>query len=156
MKTFFKLIIIIPVISSLITAIIFMGLGVYEIMIGINGVFLGLMETEATPALRLFVSIDLFLIGFLFLIFALGFTQLFIPKPSKIVTLLDGVTPNWLKVETFTELKLILWDTVLTTLVLTFIGEVIRTKDGHDWQLTIIPISILFISFAKYLIKKKA
>lgn len=155
MKTLFKFIIIVPVISSLITAIVFMGLGVYEIVIGINGIFSGLIGTEAAPGLKLFVSIDLFLIGFLFLIFSLGFTRLFVPRPSKIVTLLDGVTPNWLKVDTFTELKLILWDTVLTTLVLTFVGEVIRAKNAQDWKLIIIPISILLISFARYWIKKK-
>jgi len=156
MKTLFKLIIIIPVISSFVTGVIFMGLGVHELVDGVNGIFIGQLETKATPGLTLFVSIDLFIIGFLFLIFSLGFSQLFIPKPSKITTLLDSVTPNWLKVQSFTELKLILWDTVLTTLVLTFIGDVIRDKDGYNWQLTIIPISILLISFARYLIKKQA
>jgi uncharacterized membrane protein len=67
---------------------------------------------------------------------------------------LDGIAPIWLQVENFTQLKLILWDTVLTTLVVLFIGDVFIASGKYDWSLTIIPIAILLISLAKFLIKK--
>ena len=154
MKTLFKFIIGIPVITTLIIAIIFLGIGVYETGLGISGIIKGQIGTDATPGIVLFQALDVFLIGFLFLIFSIGFSQLFFPKPSKIMDALDSITPNWLKVENFTQLKLILWDTVLTTLVVLFIGDAFRASGQYDWQLTIIPIAILLISLGKFLIKK--
>jgi uncharacterized membrane protein YqhA len=154
MKTLFKIIIGLPVICSFVIAIIFIGLGVFETGLGIKGVLMGQMHTDATPGIRLFEALDVFLIGFLFLIFSIGFSQLFIPKPSKLMNVLDGITPKWLKVENFTQLKLILWDTVLTTLVVLFIGNAFRANGNYNWQLVIIPIAILLISLSKYLIKK--
>lgn len=154
MKTTFKLIIGVPIITTFVIAIIFLGLGVYETVLGIIGVSLGEIKSETTPGLLLFQALDLFLIGFLFLIFSIGFLQLFYPKPSKVMNVVDGITPQWLHVESFTQLKLILWDTVLTTLVVLFIGDAFTAGGEYDWDLTIIPIGILLISLSKFLIKK--
>ena len=154
MKTLFKFIIGIPVICSFIIAIIFLGLGVYETVLGIEGIIKGQVHTEAAPGLKLVESLDLFLIGFLFLIFSIGFAQLFIPKPSKLMNIIDSITPQWLRVENFTQLKIILWDTVLTTLVVLFIEDIVRANGEYVWELMVIPIAIVFISFSRYLIKK--
>lgn len=154
MKLLFKFIIVVPILTTLVIAIVFLGLGVYETVIGITGILKGQMHSESTPGLLLFQALDLFLIGFLFLIFSLGFFQLFYPKPSRLMTVIDDIAPAWLKVENFTQLKLILWDTVLTTLVVLFIGEAFLAGGKYDWNLTIIPIGILLISLAKFLIKK--
>jgi len=154
MKAFFKLIIVIPIITTFIIALIFIGLGVYETSLGIMGILNGEILSDDRPGLKLFQSLDLFLIGFLFLIFSIGFLQLFFPKPSRVMNIMDGIAPKWLQVENFTQLKLILWDTVLTTLVVLFIGDAFIASGEYDWNLTIIPIAILFISLAKFLIKK--
>jgi len=154
MKTFFKLIIIVPILSSFLISITFIGMGVYESFLGIYGILNGQMGTEARPGILLFQALDLFLLAFLFLIFSIGFAQLFIPKPSRIMTLMDSITPDWLKVKNFTQLKLILWDTVLTTLVVIFIGIIVRGGGEFGWQTIIIPGAILLISLSKYLIKR--
>ena len=70
------------------------------------------------------------------------------------MNLVDSITPDWLKVESFTQLKLILWDTVLTTLVVLVVGNVFRAKGKYDWELVIVPAIILLISLSKHLIKK--
>jgi len=67
---------------------------------------------------------------------------------------IDSITPKWLKVKNFTELKLILWDTVLTTLVVLIVGDVFRAKGQYDWQLAIVPAIVLLIALSKFLIKK--
>lgn len=154
MKTFFKFIIGIPVVTSFIIGIIFLGLGVYETGLGIEGIIKGQVNTDAAPGLKLVKSLDVFLIGFLFLIFSIGFSQLFIPKPSKIMNLMDSITPAWLRVENFTQLKIILWDTVLTTLVVMFVADIVSAKGEYVWELMVIPIAILLISLSRYLIKK--
>ncbi|MCJ7468420.1 MAG: YqhA family protein [Maribacter sp.] len=154
MKILIKLITGVPIISSLIIAIIFIGIGVYEIILGVEGILTGKMHTNAAPGVKLFLALDVFLIAFLFLIFSIGFTQLFIPKPSKIIDALDRITPEWLKVENFIQLKFILWDTALTTLVVMFVGEAYKISGEYDWKLIIVPIAILLISLSKYLLKK--
>ncbi|MDN3723542.1 YqhA family protein [Aequorivita sp. SDUM287046] len=154
MRTILKIIIGIPIITTFIIGIIFIGLGVYEASLGLIGILLGEILSEGRPGLKLFQALDLFLIGFLFLIFSIGFLQLFFPKSSKIMAHLEGIAPPWLHVENFTQLKLILWDTVLTTLVVLFIGDVFIASGNYNWNLTIIPIAILMISLAKFLIKK--
>ena len=155
MKTIFKFITIVPVLCTFLIAITFLGMGVYESFKGVYGVLNGQIGTDVKPGLLLFQSLDVFLYAFLFLIFSMGFAQLFIPKPSKIMTLMDGITPDWLKVENFTQLKLILWDTVLTTLVVVFLGNVFSEQGEYDWETIIIPVTILLISLSKLLLKKK-
>ena len=70
------------------------------------------------------------------------------------MTLVDSITPDWLKVENFTQLILILWDTALTTLVVFFLGIIVRGDGEYGWQTLIIPGAILLISLSKYLIKR--
>lgn len=154
MKTFFRIIIGIPVLTSFIIALLFIGMGVYGTSIGMIGIFKGQVHSDARPGLMLFEALDIFLIGFLFLIFSIGFAQLFLQKPSKFMSIIDSFTPPWLKVENFTDLKLILWDTVLTTLVFLCIGDVYTAGGNYSWEMLITPIAILLISLSKFLIKK--
>lgn len=156
MKTIFKFITVVPILCTFLIAITFLGMGVYKSFLGIYGVLNGQIGTDAKPGLLLFQALDIFLFAFLFLIFSMGFAQLFIPKPSRIMTLMDSITPDWLKVENFTQLKLILWDTVLTTLVVVFIGNIFSANGEYDWQTTIIPVTILLLSLSKLLINKKS
>lgn len=153
MKTIFRFIIYVPILCSFFIGLVFFGLGVYEAIINIYAILNGKMHSDETPGIFLFQALDVFLIGFLFLIFSIGFSQLFIPKPSKALDAIYTITPSWLKVENFTQLKLILWDTVLTTLVVLFIAEAFRRNGNYNWELLIIPISIVLISFGRYLLK---
>ena len=153
MKTIFKFIMIIPIFCTFLISVTFIGAGVYETFLGIYGILNGQFGTDARPGVLLFQALDIFLLAFLCLIFSIGFAQLFIPKPSRIMTFMDTITPDWLRVENFTQLKLILWDTVLTTLVMFFLGIIVREAGEYDWQTMIIPASILLMALSKYLIK---
>jgi len=154
MKTIFKFIIVVPIVCTFLVSISFIGFGVYEAFHGFYLIALGQLGTDARPGLKLFQALDIFLFAFLFLIFSIGFAQLFIPKPSRIMILIDAITPEWLKVENFTQLKLILWDTVLTTLVVLVVGDVFRANNEYHWQLAIVPAIVLLIALSKYLIKR--
>lgn len=153
MKAFLNIIFGIPIISTFLISIMFFGIGVYETVIGVRAIFQGQVHTEVRPGIILFQALDVFLIGFLFLIFSFGFAQLFVSDNSKIKSLILDWTPNWLKVESFTQLKLILWDTILTTLVVLFAGETFRNLDDvYDWKLLYIPVAVLLIAVSKFLI----
>ena len=154
MKTIFKLIIVIPIICTFLISIAFIVFGVIEAIHGFQGIIEGQLGTETRPGLKLFQVLDIFLLAFLFLIFSIGFSQLFIPKPSRIMNLIDSITPQWLKVENFTQLKLILWDTVLTTLVVWVLADVFKSYGEYAWEITIIPVAVLLLSLSKYFVKK--
>jgi uncharacterized membrane protein YqhA len=154
MKTLFKLIIGIPVLTTFVIALVFMVVGVYDTVIGVQGLIKGQIHTDTNPALRLFEALDIFLIAILCIIFSIGISQLFFPKPSRIINVIDSITPDWLRVENFTQLKLILWDTALTTLVVMFVGQAYKNVGKYDWELAVIPIAIVLISYSRYLIKK--
>lgn len=153
MKALLNIILSIPIISTFLISLVFFGIGVYETASGIKAILQGQIHTEVRPGIILFQALDVFLIGFLFLIFSIGFAQLFISDDSRIKSFIMKWTPTWLKVESFTQLKLILWDTVLTTLVVLFAGETFRSLDDvYDWKLLFIPVAILLISLSKFLI----
>jgi uncharacterized membrane protein YqhA len=154
LKTIFKLIIIIPVLCSFIISLAFIGLGVYEAIQGIIGILKGQLHTEAAPGLLLVDSLDLFLIAFLFMIFSIGFAQLFIPQESRIISVVKEIVPKWLMVSNFTQLKLILWDTILTTLVVLFVEDIVTADGNYTPELMVIPSSILLIALSRYFIKK--
>jgi len=100
------------------------------------------------------VALDGFLLSFLFIIISIGFTQLFIPKPSKLIDALGSITPEWLMVENFTQLKLILWDTMLITLVVKFLEGVFRGNHESFLQFIGLPVAIFLIATSKYMILK--
>ena len=76
--------------------------------------FQGEIHTESHPGLSILESLDVFLVALVFLIFALGIAKLFLPEPSE----KGGLRlPNWMQIQNFTQLKLLLWEAVLTTLV---------------------------------------
>ena len=153
MKFYYKIIIALPIIFSQIIALIFIGIGIYYSSMGTLGIFSGEMGTESTPALKLLHALDMFLFGFLFIIFSLGFSQLFLPK-SKLSTVLDGITPSWLHVKNFTELKLILWETRLTTILVMFIEDLYKSGGHYNWEMALIPVSIFLISLSIFFIRK--
>lgn len=153
MKTFIKIIILAPIMSSFLIAIIFIGVGTYEMVQGIEGIIRGQIHTQSAPAIKLLEALDIFLIAFLFLISSIGFAQLFLPKPSRIADALEKITPEWLVVENFIELKLILWDTVLTTLVVMFVNQVYHLSGNFSWNLVILPLAILIIASSKFVMK---
>ena len=152
MKFIFKLIVAIPVICSLIIAVAFVGAGVVQAISGISGVVMGKIKTDEYPGLKLFEALELFIFSLLFVIFALGFSKLFMPK-SKLSDALDEVIPEWFRKINFTELKLILWETLLTTMLILFIGVILKNLGNLTWQMAIFPVSIALISLAIFLIR---
>lgn len=153
MKFIFKILIAVPVICSLIIAATFVGAGIVQTFRGITGFLMGQLKTAEYPGLKLFEALELFIFSLLFIIFALGFSKLFMPK-SKLSDALEGVMPDWFRKINFQQLKLILWETLLTTLIILFIGQVLKNFQNFTWEMTIIPISVVLISLSIFLIKK--
>ena len=97
-------------------------------------------------AIGLLQSIDLFLVAIVFFVFSLGVLILFNNKPE---TVLPDNLPEWLKIKDFIQLKVILWEAILTTLVISYLAGLAERKlHGSELGLQnlIVPGAILLRS----------
>ena len=111
-------------------------------------------RSERTMAISLIKAVDLFLIAVVLFVFSLGLQVLFNHKPDN--TLLQTL-PRWLQVKNFMDLKVILWEAILTTLVISYLADVARIKisGGEVTEHSLlIPAAILVISISLYFLKK--
>lgn len=110
------------------------------------------MKNEKPAPVEILESIDLFLIGLVFLIFSMGLTKLFLGKLTDEED--DSRLPKWLRIRNFLELKMLLWQTILVSLVILFVDQLFEHQDHLGWDLLIIPASILILSISMAVIKR--
>ena len=94
------------------------------------------------PFLHALEASALFFLAFYFNIMAIGLVQLFV----------GGIA--LLRIGNFTDLKLLLWNSFLLTILVIFVTHLIREEEP-DWEILILPSSILLLSISGYLIKKR-
>jgi uncharacterized membrane protein YqhA len=98
-------------------------------------------------------SVDYFLIATVFFVLSFGMVVLFThpdePFPVNI--------PTWLRIHNFVELKVILWEAILTTLVVSYLARLAEGRiNGEKISLyeLIVPGAVLLISMSLYFVKK--
>lgn len=98
-------------------------------------------------------GIDLFLMAIVFFILSIGIIILFnTEEKSRTLPI-----PDWLRVKNFVQLKIILWEAILTTLVVASLTSLIEKKASNiqiDLESFIIPGIILLIAMSLYFMKK--
>jgi uncharacterized membrane protein YqhA len=160
MKTTFAVLVrIIKIIAVLIfgAGIVLTALGVYDFYHALSHFAVGAegFQLVGGIAVGLLRGVDLFLIAIVFFVFSLGLLILFNNKDEESV--LPVNLPDWLRVKNFIQLKVLLWEAVLTTLVVSFLtglvnerlnGTIIATSD------LIVPGAILLIAISLYFLKK--
>ena len=131
------------------------GLAIYEFL----HAFLFLTQEEkfnhGIITIRILQAIDLFIVALVFLIFSLGLYVLFMDKARPT---LDELLPEWMRVKNFMQLKIVLWETILTTLVVSFLGTLAEMKlRGESLNPTnlILPGAIFLIALSLYFLKKE-
>jgi len=103
-------------------------------------------------AVGLLQAVDLFLIAIVMFVFALGLLVLFDDKDDIPLKL-----PEWLKVKNFMQLKVVLWEAILTTLVVSYLAGLVQLKmSGQEINIStlILPGGILLIALSLYFLKK--
>lgn len=102
--------------------------------------------------LGLLSAVDLFLIAIVFFVFALGLVIIFSvghPLESKI--------PEWLRLKNFSQLKVLLWEAILTTLVIAFLNTLAQKKIAATELVLsdlVIPSGIFMIALSIFFLKK--
>jgi uncharacterized membrane protein YqhA len=93
--------------------------------------------------------VDSFLIALVLIILAIGLAQLFIGEHIA----RHSEKFEWLHFHDFTELKLLLWKMILTTMLVSFFVTLYHQKENLDWTILIFPGSILLVSVSLYIVK---
>ncbi|HEX5024319.1 MAG TPA: YqhA family protein [Agriterribacter sp.] len=143
-----KVAVIIIMFFMFLNSLFFIGIGVYKSIYAYVLIVEGRLEER--PGVFIGEALDSFLISLFFIIFSMGVSKLFLPDS----TLLKGVDLPWLKIEHFSELKLIIWEMLLTTLFVYFFTIILLNGENMEWTMLVIPGSILLLSVAYKLLKK--
>jgi uncharacterized membrane protein YqhA len=103
-------------------------------------------------AIGLLHSVDMFLIAIVFFVLAIGMLILFSNPEANMPKL-----PAWLHVKNFMELKAILWEAILTTLVVAYLAKLaegeIQGRQNTVEDL-LIPGGVLLIAASLFFLKR--
>ncbi len=132
---------------TFLNALVFVGISIYRSIHAYELVFSGALDER--PGIHLIESLDGFLLAIVFIIFAVGFGKLFLPEN----VLMKQIQISWLEPRSFTDLKHVLWEAILTTLVVGFAIVIVDDLDDLSWLHLVIPGSILLISLGLRLLK---
>jgi uncharacterized membrane protein YqhA len=145
----FRYFFIVAVVFLMLNSIFFLIAGVKKCITGyIEFVRVGFSISEANrPGVKLLEGLDFFMAALVFMIFGLGMGRLF---------LFDSITsenlPVWLRIKNVSELKFLLWETILITLVIFLVTHLIKS-DIQSWEILIFPCVILILSLALFFLK---
>ncbi len=139
------------VILAALHAVAFLALGT-KVALHAYAAILGQGETvPSRPGLELLHSLDLLFVSLVLMILSLGIAKLFLLDPTTQTAHL----PKWIQIESVTELKVLLWETILTTLVIVAMSDLVANLGRtFEWPVLIVPIAILILSLGLYFMKK--
>jgi uncharacterized membrane protein YqhA len=147
--------ILIAIIAWLVFAsgIVLTCIGVYDFALVFIYLAKGADHTTSLMAIGLLHTVDIFLVAIVFFVLALGFFILFDQEETPASIKL----PEWLHVKNFTQLKIILWEAILTTLVVSWLASLVEIEisgKSPDIHSLVLPAGILIIALSLFVLKK--
>jgi uncharacterized membrane protein YqhA len=106
---------------------------------------------EGRPGVHFAESVDALLFSLVMLVLAVGTASLFLPVRAEEDR---RSLPEWMRVKSLTELKLLLWEAILATLVVTAASSIIGAMPHIEWKHLALPVAILALSVSYFLLKK--
>lgn len=106
----------------------------------------------ARPGVELLHSLDFLFVSLVLMVLALGIAKLFLANhsPKDVEEL-----PGWLRIHNLSELKVMLWETILTTLLIVGLSDLIRDLfTPLAWTALILPVAILILAMSLFFIRK--
>jgi uncharacterized membrane protein YqhA len=104
------------------------------------------------PGIELLHSLDFLFVAMVFIVLALGIAKLFLVGPEAAASM---DLPVWLNFDSIAGLKVLLWETILVTLVITGLSELTTGLfERLDWEALVMPAAILLLSLSLYFVKK--
>ena len=110
------------------------------------------LSAEARPGVHIAESVDALLFSLVLLVLSLGTASLFLATSDD--TEDKQKLPEWMRVKSLTELKLLLWEAILATLVVAAASGIIAALPHLEWKLLVLPAAILLLSVSYFLLKR--
>jgi uncharacterized membrane protein YqhA len=101
------------------------------------------------PSLYILKGLDAFMLAIIFIIFGLGIARLFLFNNDS-----EDQIPSWLRFHEMKGLKVLLWETILVTLVI-YCLQILLTNKVLSPELLILPGAILLLSVALFFVRWK-
>jgi len=99
------------------------------------------------PGLLVLKGLDAFMLAIIFMIFGLGIARLFLFNNAP-----DDQIPSWLRFHEMKGLKVLLWETILVTLVI-YCLQILLTHKEMVLELLILPVAILLLTIALFFMR---
>jgi uncharacterized membrane protein YqhA len=99
------------------------------------------------PGLYILKGLDAFMLAIIFMIFGLGISRLFLFNNAP-----DDQVPSWLRFHEMKGLKVLLWETILVTLVIYCI-QLLLTDKTQSVDMLILPGAILILAIALFFVR---
>ena len=133
-------------------ALAFVALGIVRGVGGYRLIFMGPpWDAEHLPGVEIARSLDAFMIALVFIVFSIGIVELFLVRPDH--PALDAV-PSWMRVKSLTELKFVLWEALLVTLVVASVEALVVTVHEPAWVMLMLPLATLILAIGLYFSRK--
>ena len=147
----FRYVFIIVSVFSFISCLFFIGAGISEAIHAFENLIESMNGGQwKNPGVTLIESLDRFLLAVLFYIFGVGMIKLFLPEVFKNTDL-----PKWLDIKGIKELKVLLWETILVTLMVLSVTSLVGHTDSLTWDALILPSVIAILSLSLFLMRSK-
>lgn len=101
------------------------------------------------PGLYILKGLDAFMLAIIFIIFGLGIARLFLFNNAS-----EDQIPSWLRFHEMKGLKVLLWETILVTLVI-YCLQILLTHKELSLELLILPGAILLLAVALFFVRWK-
>jgi len=142
------------VVVAVIHALAFMALGIRTALHAYHLILSGAKDVgENRPGVELLHSLDTLFISMVLIVLALGMAKLFLRNPTEHD---DSKLPVWLRIESITELKVLIWETVLTTLLIVAMSDVSSALyEPTTWAILLTPAAVLLLAISLFFIKRR-
>jgi uncharacterized membrane protein YqhA len=148
----FRYLAVVVVLVLLVHAIGFLALGVFRSIEAYRLLAAGGEWTGANrPGIHLAESVDSLLLALVLIVLAMGTASLFLRPGGRAV---DERVPEWMRVESISELKALLWESILVVLVVAALTSIIAHLDHPTWELLVLPAAILLLSAGLFLARR--
>ncbi len=142
---------VVIVILAVFHAVAFLVLGARTAVMAYAHVLGAANETAHGLGVELLHSLDLLFISLVLIVLSLGIAKLFLIGDTEATTKL----PSWLQIESIGELKVLLWETILTTLLIAGVSNLVAgLVTDPNWTVLVLPAAILVLALSLFLMKK--
>jgi uncharacterized membrane protein YqhA len=105
------------------------------------------------PGIHIAESVDALLFCLVLIVLATGTASLFLRPGGHEI---DPRVPVWMRVESISELKALLWEAILMVLVVATLTSIVAHMENLHWGLLILPAAILLLSLSLFLARRAA